>query len=759
MLNGNILDCYVDYTKNKMITWLINNGRSVRIEDAFEPSFFVYAPTDKLYKLVSILRSLDQVKNLNFTNKKTALGSNKERLVLEVSAKKIGAFSKLADMIDAWGNYHIYRLFNVDLRMPTRYLQSKGVFCNGFVSWDGKNFFCDESQWSVDYKLPKFKISRFDVKRKKQGLVASYDDPISSVLIDNYIIAEENEIDTILSAVKFLNELDPDILFIKNGDSKVLPHFYHRTKTNKISHRANLGRDKSQRTNPIKDAKSYFCYGQIVYRPSFYTLMGRAHIDTHASFMYGESGLSGLIDISRCSNIPLQLQSRLGPGTAISQIQVNKAVEKNYLVPWKKNLPENWKTALGLLNSDRGGIILDPKVGLFDDVTELDFASLYPNIMLKFNISPETMLCSCCKDSQIIVPQLGYNICTKHMGLLPEVLKPIIERRFCFKARAKNKKFNSKLYKEMQMAWKWILIVCFGYTGYRNARYGRIECHESITAFSRDIIVSAVNIAEKNGYEVLHGIIDSLWVKPKQNCSSPVRLSREISSKTGIRMDVEGHYRWIVFLPCKELEVGALNRYYGMFDSGELKVRGIELRQHNTPRFLRSLQSDMLNVFSDANNSEEFIKKIPASIEVMKEYGQKIIRNEVDLNDLIFSNTASRDVSGYKVNTLVKSALLQMQSLGIYVEPGQIVRYVVTDEHSRSYKKRVCVADMLDCCEEIDVNFYLRQIAKCAESILVPFGFTIEKLEDMLQRVKLEERLNASLLPRVRTHQTCGRFF
>jgi len=194
---------------------------------------------------------------------------------------------------------------------------------------------------------------------------------------------------------------------------------------------------------PVKKAKSYFSYGRIIYRPAFYTFKGRIHIDISNSFLYGESGLRGLIDISRCSNIPLQFLSRLGPGTVISQIQVNKVMEKGFLIPWKKNIPETWKTAMNLLISDRGGLILDPAVGLHEDIVELDYSSLYPNIMLFHNISPETILCNCCRNSPSRVPQLGYNICVRHKGLIPEILKPILLRRFCFKARSKNKNYDN----------------------------------------------------------------------------------------------------------------------------------------------------------------------------------------------------------------------------------------------------------------------------------------------------------------------------
>jgi DNA polymerase elongation subunit (family B) len=752
MLNGNILDVYPDHKKNVMVTWLIDRDGAKKVEKKYEPSFYVYTNSADLYRLASILQDLPQVKSLNFSYKKITLGKEKKKLVLEVTPKKIVNLRKLADMIDSWGNYHRYQLFNVDLRLSSRYLQSNKVFCNGFVKWDGKKFLCKEEQWAIDYKFPSFKIARLNIEGEKKHKVTAFNSPISSIIFDNAFIEEENEIDTILSAVDYIKKIDPDIIYTFNGDDILLPFLYHRAEVCGIKNMVNLGRDMLQRFSPVKESKSYFSYGQIIYRPAFYTLSGRAHIDTSSSFMYGESGLRGLVDISRCSNIPLQMLSRLGPGTAISQMQVNKAVEKNYLVPWKKNMPEIWKTAVELLISDRGGLILDPAVGIHEDVIELDYASLYPNVMLKFNISPETMLCSCCRDSPIQVPQLGYNICVKQKGLLVEVLEPVIHRRFFYKARSKNKDYDKELYKELQQAWKWILLVCFGYTGYRNARYGRIECYESITAFSRDALIKAIEVVETSGYDVIHGIIDSLWIKPKNDCVKLFNLTRRIGNLTGVKMDIEGHYRWIVFLPSKQTGVGAPNRYYGVFDSDEIKVRGIELRQRNTPKFLKNIQHAMLKVLSKANNTEEFYKLIPAAIDVMQDYAKEIIRGNVDVNSLVFKTRISKGISEYKVNNLVKSALLQLRDIGIIVEPGQSVRYIVLNEDSRNYKERVCIVELITGEEKVDVDFYLRQIAKCGESMLVPFDYSIEKLETMLQKIKYRERLSVSILPRVRAY-------
>jgi DNA polymerase elongation subunit (family B) len=181
-------------------------------------------------------------------------------------------------------------------------------------------------------------------------------------------------------------------------------------------------------------------------------------------------------------------------------------------------------------------------------------------------------------------------------------------------------------------------------------------------------------------------------------------------------------------------------------------VRGIELRQRNTPKFLKDIQHETLKVLSKARNIQEFYNMIPAAIEVLQVYAKKIVRGEVDVNKLVFKTRISKDISEYRVNNLVKSALLQLRDIGIIVEPGQSVRYIVLNENSRNYKERVCIVELIAGDEKVDVDYYLRQIAKCGESMLVPFGYTIEKLQDMLQKIKYRERLSVSILPRARTY-------
>ena len=58
-----------------------------------------------------------------------------------------------------------------------------------------------------------------------------------------------------------------------------------------------------------------------------------------------------------------------------------------------------------------------------------------------------------------------------------------------------------------------MLVTCFGYLGYKNARFGRIEAHEAVTAYGRDKLLRAKETFEAAGFTVLHGLTDCLWVQ------------------------------------------------------------------------------------------------------------------------------------------------------------------------------------------------------------------------------------------------------
>ena len=157
-------------------------------------------------------------------------------------------------------------------------------------------------------------------------------------------------------------------------------------------------------------------------------------------------------------------------------------------------------------------------------------------------------------------------------------------------------------------------MTCFGYTGYRNARFGRIECHEAINAYGREILLRTSALAEQRGFRVLHGIVDSLWLQGDGDTDA---FAADVKKIEKIPLVLDGIYNWIVFLPNITTGVGALNRYYGVFESGEIKIRGIALRKHDTTTIVRELQQEMLDRLAKCRDSKEFREAIPEVLDIV----------------------------------------------------------------------------------------------------------------------------------------------
>ncbi|WP_420545397.1 DNA polymerase domain-containing protein [Nitrosopumilus sp.] len=217
--------------------------------------------------------------------------------------------------------------------------------------------------------------------------------------------------------------------------------------------------------------------------------------------------------------MPLQTAARASIGKCMSSIQFYNAVQRDLLVPWKPVVSEIFKTRNSLFVGDRGVLILEPRVGIYENVGEIDFESLFGNIMLKKNISSETINCKCCQASDTLVPELRYHICNRRIGIVPESLKLLLNKRHQYSKLLKTTTNKSKLeiYKQRKAVLKWILVTSFGYLGFNNAKFGRIDAHMSVCAFARKILLDAIHIAEKEGFAVLHGIVDSIWIQKKRS--------------------------------------------------------------------------------------------------------------------------------------------------------------------------------------------------------------------------------------------------
>src|ERR1700675_1155295 len=132
--------------------------------------------------------------------------------------------------------------------------------------------------------------------------------------------------------------------------------------------------------------------------------------------------------------------------------------------------------------------------------------------MARFNISAATVHCPCSPDRPCI-PELGYRIWEKRRGITSRVVERLIAKRGELKKLQKMSPPDAALrFKLQRDSMKWLLVCCFGYTGYKNARFGKIEAHEAINAVARETLLVAKEIAENDGFQLIHALVDSLYV-------------------------------------------------------------------------------------------------------------------------------------------------------------------------------------------------------------------------------------------------------
>ncbi|HVP96033.1 type B DNA-directed DNA polymerase [Methanoregula sp.] len=476
---------------------------------------------------------------------------------------------------------------------------------------------------------------------------------------------------------RLLASCDPDVILMPDADM-AMPRLLALARQHGVVLPFSRNGKYRKRT-----ARSYWSYGRMEHTGAALLPDGRILIDTEQSFVYREGGLPGVIMAARLSGIPPGPASRFTPGTLISSYEVREAVRQGIAVPFRKNDHEQVRRMAALRAADRGGLIFQPVPGTYEAVGEIDFTSLYPSIIVHENLSPDTF---------------------EHReqpGFLPAVLRPVIELRRTVK---RQKKTDPRL-AGTDAVLKWMLVTSFGYTGYKNAKFGRIEVHEAITAASREILLRTKEIAEEMGFSVLHGIVDCLWVQGNLPVGA---LKEEVERETGYPLEIE-HFDWIVFLPLAD-GFGAYNRYYGRLPDGSIRVRGIAARRHDTPPYVKEMQCRMLGVMKRAKT----IAELAETKGEMEEIFSASLRALPAANpeQMAIGRRISR--LSYRHQCLEGAAVQAYREQGIALAPGIKIRYVVED--ARRYR-----AVPVRSATTFDLPFYRTLLCRARDEIVAAY--------------------------------------
>jgi len=600
--------------------WYYSNGRIGK--KVYRNPSWIFVEGDG-YDLDRLERDLEETKfHFDRSTGKTIFG--------EIEGIRIysrpSAIGFLRQAVESVGLNRKFRIYNADLNPVLRYISQRGL-----------QFFRLDQYTDRDVEIPSVKI----IPKVAAGR------PVS-VLLDDvpYSMLDRSFYMDAAQAIK-----ESTIIVYDNTMNSF---------TGIVEKIIDLGYDLSVHVNP---GSTFQSYGRIHHKNTSVQIYGKMCINAD-SFIYSEAGLDGLFQVSRISSLPLETASSVTPGTAVSALEMSRAVRYGYLVTAYKDDHEGEKSPEELISTDRGGLVLDPEPGLYDDVYEIDFSSMYPSIIVRYNLSPETVM----RSGTIAVPETPYFISTGKRGFLSAALEELLETRLRYKAI----KTMDPLYANRDIALKWLLLTSFGYTGYKNAKFGKIEVHEAITALGRWILSTAIRLAREMGFTVIHGIVDSLWIRGNGDISA---LIERIKQVTRIDIVVDGHYRWIAFLPSRK-GIGSPNSYIGLRMDGTYKLRGISARRSDVPTVVKKMQVECLEILKNCISSKDIVACSRDLYAIKARYMAEI--QSYPREDLLVKYRITRHPEEYVSGTMQKGIAMSLHRRGMEVNPGESVEVLVT---------------------------------------------------------------------------------
>jgi len=717
-----------------MTLWLIqpNQKRLRLIDPSFHPRFYVQGAEARLRQLSQALAA--RARAHCAMAEKFSIWDGQTVPVLEVTVHHPAQFAALGRFVRRYDTR--FTLYNSDLMLAPLYCWEKNVFPLARVEIETAAAFdacktseetsrenapairtieCRDDEWALDYELPPLRtlqlrlegLGQVDPRHGRRGALLAEIDGRQQVL-------EDSDGPVAGGVERLLRAHDPDLIVTEWGDSTLLPALMRQAQRLGFELSLNRGRAPVARSR----SRSYMSYGRILYKGSSTTLSGRLHVDLRNSFIAHQCELDGLWELVRITKLPVQYAARTTTGTGISYLQMEMAYRDGTLIPAQKAEPETPKHPDELLLADRGGLVFPPRLGFFENVAELDFASEYPNIMARFNVSPETVNCRCCPDAPR-VPELGYRVCRRRRGITSRVVERLIAKRQQYKQRVKAAAAvqESQLsapaeiassYSLRRSSLKWLLVCCFGYTGYKNARFGKIEAHEAINALAREKLLVAKEVAELKGYRVLHALVDSLYVERRGSTRADYeRLAQEIERITNLPLAIEDVYRYVVFLPSRQnAEIPVPNRFFAVAENGGLKVRGLECRRHDTPPLVAHMQQQVLEILAEAHHFESYCAKLEEARQVLDHCLDRLADGSMEVEELIIRKRLTRSPETYRKDTATAIVARQLDRSGVKLRPGETIEYIVTDAGSKFPDDRFRALTLWEAWRGYDVRQY-----------------------------------------------------
>lgn len=322
-----------------------------------------------------------------------------------------------------------------------------------------------------------------------------------------------------------------------------------------------------------------------------------------------------------------------------------------------------------------GGYVKSIGAGLYSNVIVLDFKSMYPSMIIKNNICFTTLS----PDGEIVSPAgVRFLDSSKRKGLIPKLLARLMEERDEIKRTMKTSNEEEREFLNgVQEALKVLMNTFYGVLASSFYRFTNLEIGRSITAYARETITSVIDRLEKEGLKVIYGDTDSVFVESGiEDLEGTVKFGGELSERLSKEESVLLEFEKVLD---PFFSHGVKKRYAGKIvypesQSGEILVRGYEVRRTDSFDLLSESQSEVFNMILN--------RDIDGAIRFGKEIVSKVMAGDpsIPVEKLVIS----RSVRAFKEYESAESlanvrVAKKLKERGETFVPGMKVSWIVTD--------------------------------------------------------------------------------
>ncbi|MGD1055482.1 MAG: DNA-directed DNA polymerase I [Nitrososphaerales archaeon] len=429
-----------------------------------------------------------------------------------------------------------------------------------------------------------------------------------------------------------------------------------------------------------------------------------------------------LLVISRVGKMPINDVSRLGVSNWIRSMLFFEHRKMGALIPRQDELAEKGGASSQAAikgKKYKGGLVIEPKPGVFFDVSVLDFASLYPSLIKVHNLSYETVNCPHeeCKDNT--VPDTASWVCRKRKGITSLVTGSLRDLRVShYKPMTRDpalSKEDRELYNVVTQGLKVFLNASYGVMGFETFAFYCLPVAEATAALGRDAITKTIRKCAELGINVLYSDTDSLFLQnpSKEQVSAVTRWAER---ELGVELDLDKTYRYVAFSSRKK-------NYFGVLPDGTADIKGLTGKKSQTPDFLKQTFYEALGILSRVQTESDFEKARADTTALLSRMITRLKNRQVPVEQLAFNVMMGKPTAKYGETTPqhVRAAML-LEERGKEVKAGEIIAYVKTK--SPPYVKPVELAKV----DEIDSDKYIEYAHSMFDQMLDALDFSFDEM-------------------------------